>query len=227
MLPRALLIAAVVLSADTARADLVTPDSISPAPLGWVTDQYKRLGLVFNPQYGGWPAGIWAVGTYNLGGAWTSETTMPNRDPNGVPIGPGDPGVPAGIQSVTFVMPGTGAPATTDSIRVHVLSPFDAVFTLKGYDSAGNQIVSRDMIVGMSSDNWLTLRASRMHSFAIFSDWPPSPFPAYNSPPINIEGIEFHPMPAVPEPGGLVLSGLGALILTLARLSQGHRVRQG
>lgn len=202
MLPRTLLIAAVVLSADIARADLITPDSISPAPTGLVTDQYKGLGLVFTSSWAG------GVGSYYSSDGWRSYTL--------------DTGMPAGIQSVSFVMPGTGVPATTDSIRVRLFSNFDAVFTLTGYDGAGNQIGSRDVLVGESSDNWLTLRASRMHSFAIVSNWPPSPFaivwppgPIHmsNSPDYGIEAIEFHPVPAVPEPGSLTLFAIGSLVL--------------
>src|SRR5262249_50650598 len=125
-----------------------------------------------------------------------------------------------GFQSVHLVMPGTGAPATTDSVRVHIYSPYDAVFTLKGYDSAGNPIGSRDVIVSRDSEDWLALHASGRHALEIASNWLPSPLPAENSPPIDIDGIEFHPVPTVPGPGGLVLSGLGALLLALARLLQ-------
>ena len=79
--------------------------------------------------------------------------------------------------------------------------------------TAGNQIGSRDVLVGESSDNWLTLRASGMHSFAIVSNWPPSPFGVQNSPDYAIEAIEFHPVPAVPEPGSLTLFAMGSLVL--------------
>lgn len=206
---RTLLIAAVVLSADTAQADLITPGSISPAPAGWVTDEYKRLGVVFAP-----PSPSSPVGTYSFfGGGWNSLSAWWQRGPDGVPLGPPTPGVPAGYQSIGFVMPGTGAPATTDSIRVQFFSPGDAVITLKGYDLAGHPIGSQAMLVGTSSDNWLTLRASGMHSFEILSDWAPgAPLPL-NNPNFVMEAIEFHPAPAAPEPGSLTLFAMGSLVM--------------
>jgi hypothetical protein len=229
MSPRALVIAVLVLSANTARADLVTPDSITPAP-GWVTDQYKQLGLVFTPQYNDPSSSLWLgpwwAGTYNEARGWVSDAAQWNRGPDGQAFGPPVLGVPTGIQSISFVMPGTGAPATSDSIRVHAYSFSDAVVTLQGYDSAGNQIVSRDVLVSGNSDNWLTLQGARMHSFDILSNWPPDSGISENWPPIPIEGIEFRPVPALPEPSGLVLSGLGALALILARRYQAYRVRR-
>jgi hypothetical protein len=226
MVPRALMIAVLALSAGTARAELVRPDSISPAPAGWVTDQYKRLGLVFVPVFNSWGDGTWAAGVYKQGDAWASFIAYYTRSPDGTPLGPPEPGIQHDSLTVRFVMPGTGAPAMTDSVRVHLQSNYDAVFTLKGYDIAGNLISARDVLVHGSFDDWLMLRASRIHSFEILSSWPPpapspNPAPVMNSPFISVEGIEFSPVPALPEPGGLVLSGLGALILTVARLRQG------
>jgi hypothetical protein len=206
ILPAALLFAA-LLPATTARADLVTPGSISPAPTGWVTDQYKQLGLVFAPP-------SWAGTLYD--GGWTSLTTN-----SGSP----DPwmGVPAGYVSVSFVMPGTGDPAKTDSVRVRLYSNFDAVISLDGYDRTGKPVGSRDVLVTSQSDRWLTLQAPGIHQLDIVSGWPPGPGRVFNSPNFNVEAIEFHPVAALPEPGGLVLFGLGALGLAARAWARSQR----
>jgi hypothetical protein len=232
MFPRALVIAAILLSAGPVRADLVTPGSLSPAPTGWVTDQYKPLGLVFVPVFNSWGDGTWEKGIYNYGASWSPVYVSYPRAPDGTPIGPPEARVQGDSLTVRFFMPGTGELATTDSVRVHV-SSHGAVFTLKGYDVAGSRVGSRDVTVSAGFDDWLTLDAPGMHSFEIRSRWPPpppSPFPIpqMNSPPIYVEAIEFHPVIAVPEPGGLVLSGLGVLILTVARRQeQARRRKQG
>jgi hypothetical protein len=199
---------AVFLSAGTARADLVTPGSISPAPADWVTDQYKRLGLVFAPP-------SWAGVVYG----WTSLTTWPGQ------TSPWE-GVPAGFVSVQFVVPGTGAPAMTDSVRVRLYSTFDAGISLEGYDMAGKSLGSRDVLVESTSDGWLTLHAPGMHQLDIVSGWPPGTRFSMNSPNFDVEAIEFHPVATLPEPGGLALFGLGTLTLvggSRAWRAQGRR----
>jgi hypothetical protein len=197
-LPVALLSAA-LLSVTTARADLVTPDSISPAPTGFVTDQYKPLGLVFAPPSSG-------IGTVYDGG-WASVIPMPGTPTPWL-------GMPGGDVSVRFVMPGTGAPATTSSVRIRLASSFDAIISLDGYDTTGNPVGSRAVFVKSMSDNWLTLQAPGMHQLDIISNWPPVPGRVdNNSPYFDVEAIGFHPVATLPEPGGLALFGLGALAL--------------
>ncbi len=198
---------AALLSAGTARADLVTPGAVSPAPADWVTDQYKRLGLVFTA-----PSVLGnSVGTYYDVGGWTSYTAYWQIGPNGLPSGVPDPGVPGGLVSLHFVMPGTGAPAMTDSVRVRLFSTSDADITLQGYDTTGHLVGSRNVFATSGSDSWLTLHAPGMHQLDIVSNWPPTPGPKYNSPSFDVEGIEVHPVATLPEPGGLALFGLGTL----------------
>jgi hypothetical protein len=212
-LPRTLHLAATLcaalLSVGTARADLVTPGSVSPTPTDWVTDQYKQLGLVFAAPSPMWGIG---VGTYYDGG-WTSYTAYWQIGPNGLPSGVPQPGVPAGLVSLSFVMPGSGASATTDSVRVRLYSTSDADITLQGYNTTGNLVGSRDVFVTSTSDGWLTLHAPGLHQLDIVSNWPPGPGLKFNSPHYDVEAIEFHPLATLPEPGGLALFGLGALSL--------------
>ena len=219
---RTLLIVAAVWSGGTVRADLITPDSISPVPTGWVSNEYKGLGLVFAPP--DLVSGTYFSPSDGYGRGWESFLTSWNTGPDGA-LGPPAPAMWAGFQSASFVMPGTGAPATTNSLRVLVRTSWtDTVFTLQGYDLAGRPVASRDVLVSAYTDGWLTLRTSGMHSFEISSMWAPSvPGPWYNLPIFTTEAIEFYPVSAVPEPGGWVLSGLGILILTLARLRRGYR----
>lgn len=219
MLARTLLIVGVVLSGGAVRADLITPDSISPMPTGWVTDQYKGLGLVFPT-----PSVSWSIGTYYGYGGWQFSFTDWNRGPDGAPIGPPIQDIQSGYQSASFVMPGTGAPATTDSIRVKVNSPADTVFTLTGYDLTGRSIASRDMLVDAYTDRWLTLRAAGMHSFEISSMWAPSvPGPWLNLPNFVMEAVEFQPVAAIPEPGSLTLFALGILVLAIRPWARSER----
>lgn len=191
-MPRRHLLAAVLcaLLARPAVADLVTPGMASVPWDTPVTDQYKPFGLVFHHH--GWAA------TY---GDWSSLTT--------------DSMVPAGIQSASFVVPGTDRPATTNTLRLGISSIWQSEFTLDAYDIDGNLLRSISMVTEPGIDQWVAVEASGIHSFAANEYWwqPPGspPEPVYNSPGWYLLAVEFTPVAAVPEPGGLGLAVLGAL----------------
>jgi hypothetical protein len=206
-------------------ADMVTPGSITPPPSGWVTDQYKGLGLVFYPMF---PDNVangqrLNVATYYDGGGWTPYTTGASTASGSAPWTwqSTQPNIAGGPQSVGFVMPGTGAPATTDSLRVQVYSGWNdglrSELTLDAFGIDGKRVGSLDVLVGSSSTTWLAFRAPGIHSFTIDENWwfptgsPPQR--VFNSPYYSITAIEFSPVATVPEPGSLALFGLGGLAL--------------
>jgi hypothetical protein len=118
-------------------------------------------------------------------------------------------------QQVAFVMPGTGVPATTGSLRLQVYSLWQAQFTLDAYDINGNLLRTASVITSPGVDQWLTFSAPGIHSFTATEDWLRPPF--LNWPPWLLDAVEFQPVPAAPEPGSLVLFALGALGLVGAR----------
>jgi hypothetical protein len=208
-----------LLCARPALADLVTPGSISPRPSGWVTDQYRGLGLVFYPVYPDSIANQYHsnVATFYDGG-WSSYTTGESTATGSTPWTwlLTQPGVPAGTQTVGFVMPGTEAPATTSSLRIQVYSAEQNELTLAAFGLDANRVGFLDLVVDPGT-TWLTLSTPGIRSFTISESWwfPPGSPPqrVFNSPYFSINAIEFHPVAAVPEPGGLTLFGLGCLAL--------------
>ncbi len=201
-LPAACLCASLLL-ARLARADLVTPDMVGLPDLTKVNDQYKALGLVFRDyRYNA---------TFLDGGSWHS-LWLPVRDP-------GDPRPPdpdprnymsGPYQQVAFVVPGKGGPATTDSLRLRVYSFFRAQFTLDAYDINGDLLRTTSVVTSPGVDQWLTFSAPGTHSFTASEGWLGWP-PAQNWPPWLLGAVEFQPVAAAPEPGGLALFALGAL----------------
>lgn len=189
-----------------ARADLVTPGSVSPQPTGWITDQYKGLGLVFFTGRGPGAPSNYAA-TYNDGvNGWT-------------PLMTGWMG-PAGTLTAGFAMPGTGAPATTDWLGVQVSSPRTPYeLRLDAFGSSGSRLGSVDLVVDQGTTTWLRVRAPGIYSFALDSFWLPSPYPVFNSPTYYVTAVEFSPLATAPEPNVLALAGLGGLgLIARARL---------
>jgi hypothetical protein len=187
------LLAAVLcaLLARPAGADRVTPDMASVPWDTPVTDQYKRFGLVFRQDW---------YATFNMGG-WASGTP--------------DTLMPAGTQSVAFVVPGTDEPATTDTLRLRISSAWESAFTLDAYDVNGKLLRSYSMLTEPGIDQWVSVEARGIHSFRADESWwhPPGSPPGIddNSPQWWMYAVEFTPVAAAPEPGGLALFALGAL----------------
>src|SRR5262249_39691450 len=97
-----------LLLAYPARADLVTPDVIYVPPDALVTDQYRSLGLVFKAYAEPGEFGPVPYGTHTRGASWWGLTLFGT----------------AMYQTVNFVVPGTDDPATTDTLRIRVISAY-------------------------------------------------------------------------------------------------------
>jgi hypothetical protein len=119
--------------------------------------------------------------------------------------------MPAGTQTVGFVMPATGAPATTASLGVQVSSPFQSELRLDAFGPNGTRLGFVDLAVDQGSTTWLRAQAPGIRSFTLDSFWLPSPWGVKNSPLYYTTAVEFGPLAAAPELSSLALFGLGGL----------------
>jgi hypothetical protein len=201
-----------------------SPDTIANAPLGVgvgdgapvlladrVTDQYSSLGIQF-PQvavtkdvsYGTamtWVGGIkvWAPAFIFQGNASVDMGTV-------------------SFMNGQLVVPGTNTPTTTSSLSVELINQNPAWNILVyAFDAKGNLLgqLTDSHQTGSHGGDILTIQVSGISSFFTHAD--PLSWTAMGKPDWGIAGLEFGTAPlAAPEPGGVVLLGLGMLGLTVA-----------
>ena len=206
----------------SARADPITPDSIasppavsptiqggSVAPGGWVADQYQGAGVVFPGQMTGVDTGFGtAVIRVNGASVWT-----PAAYSDGLILSALAFNSPAGV-AADLVLPGTSTPAVADSVRVDFLSAGNLIVTLGAYDKNGVQVASTTALIAAGVETPLSLGGAGIESIRATAYQPvidpltcvsPDSTPAI---PVawGVRSIEWA---NAPEPGGLVLAGLG------------------
>jgi hypothetical protein len=215
--------------APSARAEMITPDSIPnpPASVGsanlspiysftnFVSTQYKGLGLNFSS--GVYPLGtaithlngvdVWAPAAYaahpGLGKVGGPPLVFPVAmiDYNGPWPG------------ASLVMPGTLKPTTASSVTLEILgrgigvSFFNSQGGLLGTAAAGG--------TGLHGGRLYTFTSLGISSFTVFAPvMDPYAGDPYPGPAWGVASVSFTlPEGESPEPSSLVLAGLGALVL--------------
>lgn len=207
-------------SAPTARAELITPDSIpnppsavasaqgTPvSPSNLVNLQYKGVGLVF-------PGGS-AITQLNGVSVWApvSPPTEISGQSSGRPIDY------AWNIAGRLVSPGSLNPTTVSSLAVEIVGngTFPLPFLSMHVYGSNGQILPITPLIGniANTQDW-TFTGPGIRSFSV-SAVPPSPSGAQANSSWGIAGISFTPAASTPEPTSLALAGLGAFGLA-ARL---------
>ena len=223
----------------TARADLVTPDSIgSPVlssdvyhtvpPDGFITDQYQKLGLQF-PIHGEDAFGqFYSAAVLRLNNQDIFTAAFEGESTNGVVRLV----VPDTAVVADLVRPGTTTPAVADSVTVTFASAGPGLAQLEAFDKNGRLLKTVTAQVGSALDVPVELDVAGIQSISALVYQPvvdPPPgvvsvagWPVY---PGGVASIEWH---EAPEPAGFVLGGLGMFaLLGYAWRRRSMRVRLG
>jgi hypothetical protein len=212
----------------TARAGLVTPDSIaspvlssemdgSVPPGGLVTNQYQALGLLFPMKGVGEPETVYSTAIIRL---WNNmdlftgayQATTPTGVVNHVSYQS-----PAGV-TAAFVLPGTTTPDAADSVTVSLYSNGPILAQLEAFDKNGQLLKTITTQVGGASDKPIEFDIAGIQSvyttaFQPIIDPPPPGVAFIAGQPSFIWGVSSIEWHEAPEPAGFVLGGLGMLAL--------------
>ena len=215
------ILAAAAFSSSAARADLITPDSIasppavSPAaqgaaivPGGWVTNQYQGVGLIFTSQMTGVDSGYGtALVRVNGSTVWTTAGYSDAGLLGGV-----DFNAPSAV-AADLVAPGTTTPAVSDSVRVDFLSAGPLAVSLGAYDKNGNQVAFTTALIAAGNTpislGGAGITSIRATAYQPVIDPPGGVDPSPGAQPPFAWGVRSVAWANAPEPGGLVLAGLG------------------
>lgn len=206
----------------SARADLITPDSIASPPAvsptvqggavaagGWVTNQYQGVGLIFPSQMTGVDtANGTALVRVNGSTVWTTGTHVDGPVISNVWFNS------ASAVTADLVAPGTTTPAVADSVRVDFLSAGPLAVSLGAYDKNGHQVAFTTALIAAGVDTPISLGGDGITSIQATAyqpiiDPPGGVDPSPGAQPPFAWGVSGIAWANAPEPGGLVLGGLG------------------
>ncbi len=238
----AVLVSAFALGTPTARAGLVTPDSIGSPVLsseidnsvpsgGLVANQYQGLGLLFPVQAPGESSAVYSTAIIRLGNLDLFTGAFQATTPNGV-VNHVSYQSPAGV-TAAIVMPGTTTPDVADSVTVSLYSNGPILAQLEALGKNGQLLKTITAQVAGGTDTPIEFDIAGIQSVyttafqPIIDPPPPGDASAAGHPSFiwGVSSIEWH---EAPEPAGLVLGGLGMFaLLGYAWRRRSMRVRLG